>query len=631
MRGWCVLLGLLLVACGETPAPQPPPPSILLVTLDTTRADAIGAHTPAFNALAARGRVFRYAYATAPQTLPSHASMMTGLYPAGHGVHENARALGAQHALLAEKLRGAGYRTAAFVSGFPLARQFGLARGFDVYDDAFELERSARETTDRAIAWLRSESQRPLFVWVHYYDPHDPYEPPEPYASRFADKPYLGEVAAMDEQLGRLVQAFGDGAIAVVADHGEGLGDHGESQHGYLLYQSAMHVPLVLAGPGVARGTSDAPVSARRVFHTILDWAGHGEEGGRPVRRADETSALLTENSLRAASTEVVLGEAMAPFLDFGWQPQVMAVEGREKVISAGAIERYDVVADPREAHDLGGSDMSRSVRKVLSEYPLPSPAAAVPTNLSEEERRKFASLGYITSVAKPVIRKDAPRPRDMTHLFDELETASDLFVAEEWSRASVVLEKILAEDPHNLTAALRLAAAHSRLGQNDRALAAFKRAEAIAPDSPDVRLYLALHLARTSEWERAVPMLERSVAESPDRLSALETLGDLAMRQGRTNVAIDAYERARALQGARFEHHLELGVLYLAARRYAEARDALDRVPANHPAWPMALFKRAQVSVLLNEPDRAARIARARQYADATTRDLIAEERLFR
>ena len=215
-------LVLSLTACRSRPgssAPAAAPaarPSILLVTLDTTRADAIGPEavgiqTPGFNAVAARGLRFRQAYATVPETLPSHVSMMTGLYPAGHGVHENARSLAASQPLVAERLQQAGYRTAAFVSSFILARRFGLARGFDTYDDALPaglVERSSTDTTDAALAYLNANHApppgaagvggRPLFLWVHYFDPHAPYTPPEPYRSQFAGQPYLGEVAAMD-------------------------------------------------------------------------------------------------------------------------------------------------------------------------------------------------------------------------------------------------------------------------------------------------------------------------------------------------------------------------------------------------------------------------------------------------
>ena len=190
-------------------------PSILLVTLDTTRADAIGpdargVSTPSFNALAARGARFTRAYATAPETLPSHSSMMTGLYPAGHGIHENARVLSDKHPVLAEELGRQGYRTAAFVSSFVLARRFGLARGFNTYDDEMpqgSAERNAVATTERALAFLKSRSSGPLFLWVHYFDPHTPYEPPQEFNGKSAT-PYLGEVAAMDAQLGRLVAAF---------------------------------------------------------------------------------------------------------------------------------------------------------------------------------------------------------------------------------------------------------------------------------------------------------------------------------------------------------------------------------------------------------------------------------------
>ena len=661
---------LLLGACGKTPKPEASAavrpaerPSILLVTLDTTRYDAIGpeargVETPAFNALAARGRLFRQAYATVPETLPSHASMMTGLYPAGHGVHENARYLSEDRPVLADRLRQAGYRTAAFVSAFTLARRFGLARGFETYDDelpAGRAERSSRETTDRAIAHLAPESRRPLFLWVHYYDPHAPYDPPEPFRSRYAKNPYLGEVAAMDEQLGRLVQAFerhvkGPLAIVAVADHGEGLGEHGESQHGNLLYQATMHVPLVLVGPGIGHAVSDTPVSTRRVFHTILDWAG-----------VDST------DSLRGSEQGIVLAEAMKPYVSYGWQPQVMAVLGTRKAIFAGRLEAYDVIADPKETRDIAAQvELPRPLRVALREYPVPSldalPAAG---SLGTEDLRKLASLGYISASAAPKVRKDAPRPADKVALLDIIEQASGLFVRERYAEAIPLLERVLAEDPENLDAALRLAAAHSGLGHERRAVEAFEKAERIAPDSQDVRTYLALHYARGREWERAVPLLERIVAESPDRLPALEALAVVRERQGRvaeaislrqriyrmrtpsalelirlaelnmsvgqTAQSIDAFENARALQKSAFGHDLELGVLYLAARRLPEAREALDRVAPSDPAYPMALFKRAQVSVLLQEPDQAARIAIARRRADATTRKLIEAERLFR
>ena len=673
----CLLASLAVVsACGgsgqstsESATRPAVMPSILLVTLDTTRADAIGPDargidTPGFNALAARGRRFRQAYATAPETLPSHSSMMTGLYPGGHGVHENARYLADTHPVLAARLKEAGYRTAAFVSSFILSRRFGLARGFDVYDDtllAGKVERTSRETTDVAVAYLGQSSTQPVFLWVHYFDPHTPYTPPDVSERHDARSRYLDEVAEMDRQMARLDEAFhthaahlgSAPAVIVVADHGEGLGEHGEFQHGNLLYQSTMQVPLVVVGPGVEPGTTDAPVSTRRVFHTVLDWAG-----------------IDSSHSLRATGgsspREIVLAEAMRPFLGYGWQPQIMAIEGPLKAIVAGKTEVYDVIADPAEQKNLGaGANLSAALRKALDDYPVPTlEAARAPENLTDEARRNLASLGYVSGSAPPVVRKDAPRPADMVGLFDVLEKASTLFVEERYAQVIPLLEKILAADPYNLDAALRLATAHSSLGHEAKAIEAFRKAATMAPQSPDVRTYLALHYARGKDWQQAVPMLERIVADTPERLPAVEALAAIRERQGRiedaialrqriatlrtpqaaelvrlgqlamqaqqTAVALDAFEEARKMEGPAFRNDLELGVLYLSSRKLIEARDALDRVPAARPEYPMALFKRAQVSVLLKEPDSAARIARARQHADRTTRELIARERLF-
>ena len=634
-----------LCACGRGGSTAAPPgstaerPSILLVTLDTTRADAIGpdatgVETPAFNALAARARRYRQAYAAVPETLPSHTSMMTGLYPAGHGVHENARYVSGATPLAAERLHQAGYRTSAFVSSFALSRRFGLARGFDVYDDtlpAGQSERTSRATVDAAIADLGAaapSAKTARFVWVHLYDPHAPYDPPEPYRTRYKEHPYLGEVAAMDEQLGRLFKAWdeqvpGPRAFIVVADHGEGLGDHGERQHGYLLYQSTVHVPLLVAGPGVTPGTSDTPVSTRRVFYTLLDWAGLG-----------------AEHSLRDTADEPVLAEAMKPFLEYGWQPQVMTVAGHHKAILSGRVETYDLQVDPSESHDLGsGAALPSGARAALEDYPAPSAAAArAPENLDEDAKRRLAALGYVGATAAPVVRRDAPRPVDMAPLFADMEAASGLFTAGAYAKAIPVLQKILERDPHNLDAQLRLATCYSSLGRDDAAVDAFRKAAAMAPDSQDVRLYLALHYARTSEWASAVPLLEQVVKESPDRLTAVEALGALkareglaAMERGDTPSALADLERARQLQGAAFRNDLELGVLYLDARRFEEARGALDRALAAKPDDPMALFKRAQVSVVLREPDSSARVEAARRKADATTRALIERERLFR
>jgi arylsulfatase A-like enzyme/Tfp pilus assembly protein PilF len=659
---------LLSAACAretERVEAQPVRLPLLLVTLDTTRADALApeadaAATPAFAALAARGLRFTQAYATAPTTLPSHASMLTGRYASDHGVHENGRHLADRVPLLAERLRGLGYATAAFVSGYPLERQFGLARGFALYDDEFEpgaVERASRETTDRALAWLAAAGSGPLFLWVHYYDPHEPYTPPEPFRGRFPDDPYRGEVAAMDHDLGRLVAAFERAAgargsrILVAADHGEGRGDHGEILHGNLLYQGVMRVPLVLAGSGVAPGVRTDPVSLRQVHPTLLAWAGERIAGG-----------------LLEPAAEPVLGEALQPYLNYRWQPQVMAVAGRYKLIRSGRLELYDVVGDPGERRDLAATRRAEpALVAAVTAYPLPGrdgPPDAAPA-LGEEERRRLASLGYVASDEPPAkLPADAPRAADMTHLYADLDLASRVFTEERYAQAAPVFARLLEADPGNLMAAVRLAVCRSLLGQDRAALAAFERAARIDPDSLEVRHYLAMHHLTSGRDDLAAPLFEAVLAAQPDRLPALEGLARVRARQGRvseaaallersvplardggtrlaevgllrmqlgeTEPAITALEGARERQGTGFRRDLELGVLYLAARRFDEARDALDRVPPDHPAAPLALFKRAQVSVLLGEPDARERVRAAWERADPATRRLIADERLF-
>jgi len=660
---WIAVTALIVLSCtpdrSEKTKPAVRRPSILLVTLDTTRADCLGfesadIQTPHLDALASRGVRFSQAYTTAPMTLPAHVSMLTGLYPAEHGIHENSRTLSDNQALLASRLAAEGYLTAAFVSGYPLSRQFGLDRGFEHYDDALgpsAAERSAEETTNRALSYLE-KSTNPLFLWVHYFDPHEPYAPPEPFRTKYED-PYLGEIAAMDQEFGRLLEAFEGRSpntrILVVGDHGESLGEHGEALHGNLLYQGVLRVPLIIAGLGIAPGQVAEPVSSRRVFDTVLTWAG-----------------IEKPHHLLSGTQETVLAEAMKPFLHYGWQPQVMAVRGDTKVIRSGDLEVYDLRNDPMESHNLEGEwQVDRELLDQLRAYPfLPTSNLADSKGLSLEDEKRLASLGYFDWQGQTTLRDDAPTPREMTHLFADLDRGSGLFVRQRYQQAVSLFEGVLEEDPQNLMVHVRLAVAHSLLDHEGQALEFFERARQIDPGSVDIRHYLAMHYFRQGQWAAAAPLFESVLAQMPKRLPALQNLarirseeerleeaglllervldldpadtssllelGRLKMALGETQGAILAFEQASTLQGANFSAFLELGVCYLANQQVQEARDCFDRVPPDHPEIAMALFKRAQVSVLLNEEDREERIRLAYDKADPAIRRLIENERLF-
>jgi len=642
--------------------PRSEQPAVLLVTLDTTRADRVGIETdlvdtPTLEALAGRGVYFNQAYSVTPTTLPSHASMLTGLYPADHHIRENGRVIDKRLELLPELMKARGYDTAAFVSGFPLAGQFGLSRGFDHYDDAFgdAAERNATATTDLAVDWIKGKTE-PLFMWVHYYDPHEPYQPPEPFLSQYPDAPYLGEIAYMDQQLGRLLKSFETQfqgrpvKVIVVGDHGEGLGEHGEVLHGNLLYQGTMRVPLIVAGSGIEAGTSEQAVSVRQVFDTILDWSGESRAG-----------------SLLGDVAEPVLAEALKPYLQYGWQPQFMAVLNGIKVIRSGDTEIYDIRIDPGEANNLDSQvEPDPALWDAIDTYTTRALAEATreQQGLSQEALDKLASLGYVGSSGSAKIRDDAPNPRDMVHLFHDMDIGAGLFIRRDYAAAIPVFTRILEADPYNFMAALRLAVAYSVTDNPAQAQVYFDRARVIDPSSIDLRHYQAMHYMKNKQWDLAGPLFESVLAESPDRIPDLEGLAQVYTRQGEikkalsvleqivgmkdapglewarigqlrmtlhdTKGAIRAFEAARKMLGDQFTFNLELGMLYLADRRFNEAAESLDRVSRQHPAYAMALFKRAQASVLLAEADRENRVRQAWLHADKTTRPLIENERLF-
>jgi tetratricopeptide (TPR) repeat protein len=435
----------------------------------------------------------------------------------------------------------------------------------------------------------------------------------------------------------------------VVGDHGEGLGDHGEALHGNLMYQGVMRVPMIMAGTGVAVAEVRTPVSVRRVFDTILAWAG-----------IDSGFDLLEPDA------EVVLAEALKPFLQYGWQPQVMAVYGSTKVIQAGEMEVYDLHADPAEAEDLGaGFEVDPAILEAIRTYEVaPDLGESSGSALDEESRRQLASLGYVGWEGRAVARADAPSPRSMVHLFDDLDEGSRLFARQQYAASIRAFERVLVEDDENLMVTVRLAVSHSLLGHERQAERLFERAHQIDPGSIDLKHFHAMHHFRLQRWSVAAPLFEEVLEAMPRRLPAIEALarirerqgrleeaasllrrtialkespaaewarlGELEMAAGRTEAAISAFEEARALQGEQFGSSLELGVCYLAASRPRAAAEELDRVPAAHPGYAMALFKRAQASVLLGESDWRSRVRLAYQQADPELRRLIENERLF-
>jgi arylsulfatase A-like enzyme len=458
-------------------APPPRPSNVVVITLDTTRRDHLGCYgaafaTPRLDAFAASGALFESAFAPTPITLPTHASLLTGTYPPRHGLVDNALfALEPAALTLAETVKGAGFTTGAFVSAFVLDAQFGLDQGFDEYDDRFQTgfggtlgveERSASATTDAVLAWLDRRPPGPLFLWVHYFDPHRPWRAPEPFASA-APTPYAAEIAYLDHELGRLFDGlaarglFDTSAIVVAADHGEGLGEHGEETHGAFVYQSTMAVPLLVRAPGVEPGVRiDGNVSLVDVAPTLLDLV--GLDVGGHVQGVSLARTLLDGAPVpqRSVYLETRLGAH-----SFGWAPLFAVVDGAHKYIEAPRPELYDLSRDPRELDDIGAREPRRKAShevllgKLRVELRGDGPSWWRHHTSSSGDREQLEALGYAVPSVAPSAETHAAA-RDPKDAIVELALLDEAALARERGDGAATLtayEKLLAQNPNNWTA----------------------------------------------------------------------------------------------------------------------------------------------------------------------------------
>jgi arylsulfatase A-like enzyme len=467
-------------------------PSLLLVTIDTLRPDRLGAYggpaglTPALDALAARGVVFEEALASVPLTLPSHATILTGLEPPRHGVHVNGSSvLPAELETLATRLRSAGFATGAFVGAYVLDRRFGLARGFDHYDDritrgdetksVLESERRCEDVVAAATAWAASQPG-PFFAWVHLYDPHAPYEPPAPFREEYAGRPYDGEVAYTDRCLGRLLQAARaarpDRMLleAVLADHGESLGEHGELTHGFFVYQSTLRIPFLLAGPGVPAATRRKdPARSVDLVPTIL-----GRLGLEPPARLDGVDLFA-----RGSASEAY-AESLYP-VSFGWAPLRSFRIGALKLVEAPRLELYDLESDPAETTDLAARRPDAIVRLQRALAAARSvDRTAAPARQDAESAERLRALGYVAGaeVESGEDATDRPDPKDRLELYRRFEEAIWADARGEGESPLASLRQLVAREPGNPAFRRALAAALRRRGRSGEAVAALGRAD---------------------------------------------------------------------------------------------------------------------------------------------------------
>jgi arylsulfatase A-like enzyme/Flp pilus assembly protein TadD len=581
----------------------------VLVTIDTLRADHIGCYgaeqatTATLDALAARGVRFETAISPAPLTLPAHATLLTALDPPEHGVRGNARyRLRNDVPTLAERMRASGFATAAFVSAFVLERRFGLARGFDRYDDRVGVQaldagvasRPADATVDAALAWLENAPER-FFLWLHLYDPHAPYEPPEPWAARHLGRPYDGEIAFADAELGRLLAAIdarfpATGTVVIVtSDHGESLGEHGEVTHSFSIYDATQHVPLLMAGPGLPAGKVVSSGLARLadVAPTLLALA--GAEG---LASATGRSLLPLVRSETEPAPRFAWVETLATQLEFGWSPLLGVRTETHKYVRAPRPELYALASDPGETENLA-AEQPELVAELDALVEARGAAAHAAPNLAAdaEVTERLRALGYVAADAVPSAGRrlgvvGGPDPKDEMGKLAGVQEAVALMVG---GRNAEALDRLASLGQVGIELELLRGNAALQAGDFARARASARRARSLDPQhAPSLVLLGRVEeaLGRLAEAEVA---FRGALALDPGTPEAWIGLGRVAELRGQTDEARDAYERSVGLSRIDPEGLWRLAALEIEGGSFDAARSALAQLPQRIARSPEA------------------------------------------
>ncbi len=619
-------------------------PNVLLVTLDTVRADRMGflgskrGLTPELDRLAARAVVFERAFAQAPLTTVSHATVLSGTYPQFHKVNDFGVPLPNGLPYLPDRLQKSGWSTAAFLGSLVLDARSGLApgfdRGFQVYDAGFHvrrvrgddryesIERRGGEVVDRALAWLEKPADGPFFLWVHLYDGHDPYDPLPPYKARFAGAPYDGEVAYVDAQVGRLLSALeGRGyydptLVAVFGDHGESLGEHGEKTHGVFLYDATLHVPLVLKlprGQGAGRrvGTRVSLVDlAPTILHSL----------GLTVPPEMQGESLLALLDAPKPVERPSYAETDYPRRAFGWSPLAAWRAERFLFVKAPRPELYDLAADPAQGRNLAddratvagriAAQMEEFRRRTAGEG---AEAAGRPVDPALLER--LAALGYISAGAVAPLAGPGLDPKDKVAVANDLHDAIVLVENGELAQALPLLERVTASDPQIPMAQLQLGVALCRQRQYARAIPALRKAITMQPDAMNAHYEMGVALFETGDWKTAAAHFEIVVQRMPKFADARFSLGSVYARTDRVPEALVELRAALDLEPRHYRANLLTGRILDLQGMSTEALPYLERaVEANATSAEARAFLADAYERVGRNADAARERARAQE-----------------
>lgn len=608
-----IFFGITLLgtpAGGQNGAPKSSPPDVFLITIDTLRADHVGCYgyklveTPALDALANDGVRFTQAFSHSPITNTSHITILTGLLPSVHGVTDFGVPLSPRHVTMAELLKKHGYQTAAFIGAVILDSNTlgpGLDRGFDFYDnfpakpDTRErwgrVERRGMEVVEHAEAWFDKHRAGPHFVWVHMYDPHDPYEPPPPFAQKYKDRPYDGEIAYADSAVARWIAflkktgAYDNAIIVVTGDHGEGLGEHGEETHGLFLYDSTLHVPLILKSTGAAHhGTViDAQVRTTDILPTILSATGVAP----PAELNGESLLPLIDPNQPAPSHRDLFGETDYP-LRWGWAPLRALRTHNAKLIEAPRPELYNLLSDPKELQNLyrSGAPETQSMQAEIAKWKskLPPPANS-------------AKAG-----------ETLPDPKDKIEVQNLLHNA---MLADDDNRASDArqfLEKALQIDPASATALRQLGELELAAGDFAKAAVHLKRSWELRPEDSTAAFEFGEAAEKSGDWPGARDALESSLKLAPSQMPARLLLGHVYLQLKDAKNAADQFEAALLVDSNNSDGRLGLAEAQIEQSDFAAALPDLEALAKSDPRNPAALHLLARAYLGLGKAQDAKR-----------------------
>ena len=566
------------------------PRNVVLITIDTLRADRIGRGVaPELDRLASSGVRFTNARTTVPLTLPAHVSIMTGTAPTVHGVRDNGVVFGDGLPTLAGVFREAGYRTGGFVGAYVLDRRFGLSRGFETYDDRvrrhpeamarLEAERRGSEVVEAALAWLDSDAQRPFFLWVHLYDPHAPYDPPAEFRGEPGSHPYDREVAYADTQIARLLDHLrkkgleNSSVIAAAGDHGEGLGEHGEQTHGMLAYDTTLDVPLIVVAPGLTPREIESPVSLVDLPASILRLA--GVDGALAPEASDVD--LFTPRAGAELYAETQYPRAA------GWHPLGVLAGAEWKLILSSEAELFDVQADPGESNNLAEQRpaivhaMSEALRRIESTARAQDPAAGI----TPDAAARLRALGYVGgSVPAASVVPSAPNPARVIDSWTQFERALASLNGREPRAALTDLEQLAARFPAGLVFQSSYARALQEVGNAGKAADVLRQAIDRWPGDSSLYHDLAVAALAAGDRQEAMRAEQAALAIQEDNPAALNGLGLLQANAGQVREAADAFERATAGDPSNASYWSNLG----------NARRDLDQLEAAETAYRRAL-----------------------------------------